>query len=774
MDQNELRSLERRCVQDELPPCTAACPIHVDVRTFTGLLAGGEWEKAWEVLARTMPLPGIVGRICDHPCETACKRCEAGGPIAVSELERACVERVGNQVRGARMPAKNRRVAVVGASLSGLTAAWDLLGKGYAVSIYARGDPGGAVMKMFPGPSFPRRAVDGEVNRLLDNGARFGDVAAGNGLAWLRKTSNEFDAVYVALDDPYCISSGFQEELSIDASTGRTGIAGVFGGGKGCLRRDLSPILDVFEGRNRAVSIDRFLQNVSLTAAREGEGPRPTRLHVNTAKMEIRERIRGPGVRSVYSPEEATEEAKRCMQCECMECVKNCVYLQSFSAYPRRYIREIYNNETILIGSHGHTNRLINSCSLCGLCAEVCPNGVSMAAVCLQGRKSLVDRKRMPPSFHEFALQDMLFSNSDHFAMVRNQDGFERSSFLFFPGCQLSGSSPAHVERTFGYLQDRLEGGVGLMLRCCGAPAYWAARDDLFSNAGRELAAQWEGIGRPKVIVACPTCYTMFGKHLPHAEVRSLWEVLAETGLPPLEQCGSACPVVSIHDPCTSRYNRTLQESVRAIISRLGYRTKELDLSLDRTECCGFGGLMSNTDPVLAGRVASQRARRSDDDYVTYCAMCRDALRSAGKRTVHVLDLVFEGNGAWDGMEPGRIKYSERRENRSRLRERMSSGTGLGKEREAQPYNRITLHIPPEVLERLDERRILTQDVRRVIGHAMEEGGGFYNRKTKTWLACHRPHTVTFWVEYAVEGENSFTICNAYGHRMQIEHRRPS
>ena len=80
----------------------------------------------------------------------------------------------------------------------------------------------------------------------------------------------------------------------------------------------------------------------------------------------------------------------------------------------------------------------------------------------------------MPPSAHEFALQDMEFSNSEMATLARPQPGMASSKYLFFPGCQLTGSSPDHVKKTYKYLTDRLEGGVGLMLRCCGAPADWA------------------------------------------------------------------------------------------------------------------------------------------------------------------------------------------------------------------------------------------------------------------------------------------------------------
>jgi glutamate synthase (NADPH) small chain len=77
MDQQDLRRLENQCIQENPPECTAACPLHVDGRAFAGAVAQGNWTEALKVLRRTMPLPNILGRICDAPCEARCKRKEA-------------------------------------------------------------------------------------------------------------------------------------------------------------------------------------------------------------------------------------------------------------------------------------------------------------------------------------------------------------------------------------------------------------------------------------------------------------------------------------------------------------------------------------------------------------------------------------------------------------------------------------------------------------------------------------------------------------------------
>lgn len=92
MEQADLKKWEHKCIQDEVPGCTAACPLHVDARTFCSLMAQRRWDKAWQTLAKTLPLPGVLARLCDGPCTAECVRKDAGGAIAMNSLERFCAE----------------------------------------------------------------------------------------------------------------------------------------------------------------------------------------------------------------------------------------------------------------------------------------------------------------------------------------------------------------------------------------------------------------------------------------------------------------------------------------------------------------------------------------------------------------------------------------------------------------------------------------------------------------------------------------------------------
>ena len=97
----------------------------------------------------------------------------------------------------------------------------------------------------------------------------------------------------------------------------------------------------------------------------------------------------------------------------------------------------MFNNSAIVQGAR-QANKFINSCALCGQCEVLCPNSFSMADMCLDARRQMVREKRMPPSAHWFALEEMRSARSEG-ALLAHGPGQDKSAVLFFPGCQLAG-----------------------------------------------------------------------------------------------------------------------------------------------------------------------------------------------------------------------------------------------------------------------------------------------------------------------------------------------
>jgi len=775
MEQIELRQWEDKCIQEHAPECTALCPLHVEVRVVLADAARGDFAAALKTLKKRLPFPGIISRICEQPCQKNCKRAEVGDAIAIAALERACVDFGAEPAAGRTPPRRSQRIAVVGGGLSGLTAAFDLARKGYPVTIFEAGARLGGQLWAIPAEKLPPQILQAEIDQVARLGVELRlNTALGRDVS-LAQLCAEFKAVYIGLGaqpaDTWGLALDEWGRIAVDPLTLAASVANVFVGG--CLPsiNEYSAIEAMSHGRRAAISIDRYCQNVSLTASRQNEGAYTTRLHTVTGGIAPQPVTPMSAPAGGYSQAEASAEARRCLQCECMECVKVCAYMEQYGSYPKKYAREIYNNLSIVMGTR-MSNKFINSCSLCGLCAQVCPTQFDMADLCRQARQTMVIQKRMPASAHDFALQDMQFSNGDRFALARNAPGATTSNLLFFPGCQLSASNPEYVEQIYAYLQHQLPAGtqVGLMLRCCGAPADWAGRADLFQTALAEFEADYEKMGRPRLVLACSSCYQIFKTHLPGVELVSLWELMDQYGLPsPSQPASGPLTTLAVHDPCTARHEPQVQDSVRRILARLGYQLEELPLSRDKTECCSYGGLMWLANRELANKVVERRAAASPRDYVAYCAMCRDFLAGHGKPTWHLLDLIFTPGNASQPNRPGPY-YSQRHENRARLKRKLLKEIwGEEMDQQQSAYEAIQLVITTPVAARLEQRLILAEDIQQVIEAAERTGRKLLHPETGHFLAHFRPTSVTYWVEYAPAGsENTFIIHNAYSHRMAV------
>ncbi len=446
--------------------------------------------------------------------------------------------------------------------------------------------------------------------------------------------------------------------------------------------------------------------------------------------------------------------------------MKNCVFLEHYKSYPKVYARRIYNNASIVMGTR-QANQMINSCMLCGLCETLCPEDFSMADLCLSARRDMVQRGKMPPSAHEFALRDMGHANSPQAALARPAPGSDTRNgtcaTAFFPGCQWTASDPDGVARAYALLRQG-DPDMGLLLRCCNIPARWSGREDLFQENLQALREEWKKLGSPRLAAACPTCLRTLREELPEAEAVGVWDLLGKAGLSSVAKAGP----LALHDPCTARHDQPLQDQVRGLLKGLGVEFTEPALTREFTECCGFGGLLAEANPELGLEAAVHLAQGSDKDFVTYCAMCRDMLARAGKRALHVLDLLNPLEGAGDDPAarpaPG---YSERRENRARLKERLLAELWSQTGEEPWDFEQVAVRMEPDTAQRLDQRRILVSDLQKVLLAARTSGRFLVSGETGHRLASLRPWNVTYWVEYEEDGDG-FLVHNAWSHRMEV------
>ena len=772
MDRQRVRDRENQCIQEQPPTCTATCPIHVDARGMIASIRKKDFSAAFAILNRFVPYPRIISRICEHPCQGECRRNEVGGTIQINALERAAVDYSTKRASGITFSSrKTQRIAIVGSGLSSLTVAFDLATKGFSVVLFEAADRLAGRLRELGEERLPQQAIDDDLAVLKDLSvevrlnARVGEGA--DAAASLSALTEEFDAVYLGVGPDGATSFAHELALNeggriaIDSLTFATSNPKIFAGGsQRYAPAAFSAITSMYDGRYAVLSIERLFQKASLSANRDQQGAFATKLFTSLKGIAPAGATLMAVPEQGYSREEAIAEAERCIHCECLECVKVCEYLAAFKSYPKRYIRELYNNYCIVLGVH-MANKLLNSCAECGLCGTVCPEKLDMGDYIRYTRQATVEIDKMPPSVHAFALRDMAFSTGEQFALARHQPGHDASRYVFYPGCQLSASSPNQVFRLYEHLQQKLEGGVGLMLGCCGAPADWSGRENLFKETIAAVQKQWQGLGSPQVITACSSCYRAFKNFAPTMPIESLWTVLDQVGLP-ASATPRAAKTVAIHDACATRHDNGVQDSVRHLLEKLGVQVTELEDNRSLTTCCGYGGLMSFGNPEVAEKVIDRRVQESEADYLTYCAMCRDNFAGKGKRSYHLLDLICGDEDDPARKGPG---YSQRHENRAKLKTRLLREMwGENVVEEKEPYELI---ITPEVAQLMEKRMIMVEDMRKVIAHAESTGEKILDTTTGRFLAAFRPVSVTYWVEYSVEG-TKIVAYDVYSHRMEV------
>jgi 2-oxoacid:acceptor oxidoreductase delta subunit (pyruvate/2-ketoisovalerate family) len=192
---------ERPIYVDGLPPCSHACPAGEQIQGWLYSAEDGSYETAWRRIVNDNPFPAIMGRVCYHPCETACNRAQLDTAVGINSVERFLGDEAIKQ--GWRLPAPaaatGKRVLVVGSGPTGLSAAYHLRRLGHDVEIHEAGHQAGGMMRYgIPTFRLPRDVLDIEIARLLDTGITLKLDARITDLAETMRTG-QFDAAFLAV-----------------------------------------------------------------------------------------------------------------------------------------------------------------------------------------------------------------------------------------------------------------------------------------------------------------------------------------------------------------------------------------------------------------------------------------------------------------------------------------------------------------------------------------------------------------------------------------------
>lgn len=198
VDQINIMSPERT-YSDNIVPCKATCPAHIDIPEYIRYIKNGEFGKATAVVREKVPFPEVLGSICNHACENACKRGELGAPVSICKLKRAAAGLdEGKWKERVRCDAKTgKKVAIVGAGPAGLTTAYYLAKKGHSIEVFEKNkDIGGQLRYGIPAYRLPNNTIAKEVDEILALGV---NIKAGTVVENPKKLLEEgFEAVLLA------------------------------------------------------------------------------------------------------------------------------------------------------------------------------------------------------------------------------------------------------------------------------------------------------------------------------------------------------------------------------------------------------------------------------------------------------------------------------------------------------------------------------------------------------------------------------------------------
>lgn len=386
---------------DCLAPCQFACPAQMNIPQMLRQIASGDLREAIATVKRDIALPAVLGRICPAPCEKACRRRPADGAVAICRLKRLVADAdlaSDDRYLPPRKPASGKRVAIVGAGPTGLSAAYYLLQEGHACTLFDENPaPGGRLRHETDEEELPRDVLDADVEAVVRLGVELRMNTPVGGREALDGLRNTFDAILIA-----CGAAAEKQAASwrlepaprgiaVEKETYRTSLPGVFAAG-GAIRSKGLVIRSLADGKEAAVSIDQYLSGRRVTGPQKPFSTKIGRLEQHELALYLAGAGQSPrrdptaGPRAGFGPEEAVEQSARCMHCDCrgLQSCKLRQYAELYRADPRRYRdhRRTFRQDS----QHAEVIYEPGKCISCGLCIEIAAAGGEPLGLTFIGR----------------------------------------------------------------------------------------------------------------------------------------------------------------------------------------------------------------------------------------------------------------------------------------------------------------------------------------------------------------------------------------------------
>ncbi len=196
-------------------PCRMACPANLNVQGYVQMVKEGKYQQALEIIMDDLPLPGVLGRICPHGCEDACRRCEVESSVAIRDLKRLAADNFdARAIKIDCLPTRDEKIAIIGSGPAGLSAAYHLARQGVMSTIYESLPEAGGMLRVgIPAHRLPREILDQEIEVITNLGVEIKtNSPLGPDLSVDDLLNNGYKAVYLALGAHKGISLGVPGE----------------------------------------------------------------------------------------------------------------------------------------------------------------------------------------------------------------------------------------------------------------------------------------------------------------------------------------------------------------------------------------------------------------------------------------------------------------------------------------------------------------------------------------------------------------------------------
>ena len=392
-------------VGDCLSPCHRLCPLQLNIPVMLRHIEAGRMEDAALLIRQSLPLAGVLGRLCHHPCEQGCRRGNWDSPAAIKDLERHVTDweygfGVLPMMRAAPVtpkPVSDKRVVIIGTGPTGLAAAHHLDRQGHMVTIVdRRAQPGGSLRDV-PEADLPAEVLANELEVLAKAGVSFrGGVTLGRDVT-LEGLARGFDAILIAIGE-ITQAEGVQlglpmngNAIKTDPNTCRLSLEKTFAAGS-AVRLQKQLVKAMAEGRAAAECVHRFLigkpvrrPEKPFTSTMGKLSPGELKSFLAAAKHS------GPTVSPCdrcagHTRVEAALESSRCLHCDCASS-GNCVlqhYAQAYGADANRFRPERRQYEQLV--QPGGIIFEPGKCILCGICVKLTEMAAEPLGLTFMGR----------------------------------------------------------------------------------------------------------------------------------------------------------------------------------------------------------------------------------------------------------------------------------------------------------------------------------------------------------------------------------------------------